>query len=85
MTSLVAHSILFKSLFAGDGVVNDALLALRLISSPIITLVISSLAAACTPDFGVVMVGTVLATLPTIAVFFFLQRRFVEGLLGSVK
>jgi lactose/L-arabinose transport system permease protein len=50
-----------------------------------ITLVISSLASAYYPDFGVVMVGTVLATLPTIFVFFFLQRRFVEGLLGSVK
>ncbi|MEO6300310.1 MAG: carbohydrate ABC transporter permease [Paracoccaceae bacterium] len=49
------------------------------------TLVISSLASAYYPDFGVVMVGTVLATLPTLLVFFFLQRRFVEGLLGSVK
>ena len=50
-----------------------------------ITLVISSLSSAYYPDFGVVMVGTVLATLPTLFVFFFLQRRFVEGLLGSVK
>ncbi len=50
-----------------------------------ITLVIASLASAYYPDYGVVMVGTVLATLPTILVFFFLQRRFVEGMLGSVK
>jgi len=50
-----------------------------------ITLVISSLASAYYPDFGVVMVGTILATLPTIFVFFYFQRRFVEGLLGSVK
>lgn len=50
-----------------------------------ITLVVSSLASAYTPDFGVVMVGTVLATLPTIFVFFILQRRFVEGMVGSVK
>jgi lactose/L-arabinose transport system permease protein len=50
-----------------------------------ITLVISSLSSAYYPDYGVVMVGTVLATLPTLFVFFFLQRRFVEGLLGSVK
>ena len=50
-----------------------------------ITLVVSSLASAYTPDFGVVMVGTILATLPTLAVFFLLQRRFVEGMLGSVK
>ena len=50
-----------------------------------IQLVLSSLASAYYPDFGVVMVGTVLATLPTILVFFVLQRRFVEGLLGGVK
>ena len=61
------------------------LLVIQTSDKQIITLVISSLASAYTPDFGVVMVGTVLATLPTIAVFFFLQRRFVEGLLGSVK
>lgn len=35
VTSLVAYSILFKSMFAGDGVVNDALLALHIISAPI--------------------------------------------------
>ena len=31
------------------------------------------------------LVGTVLATLPTLVIFFLLQRQFVEGLLGSVK
>ena len=35
VTSLVAYSVLFKSMFAGDGVVNDALLALNVISTPI--------------------------------------------------
>lgn len=50
-----------------------------------ITLVISSLASAYYPNYGVVMVGTVLATLPTLAVFFFMQRQFVQGMLGSVK
>ncbi len=50
-----------------------------------ITLVVSSLASAYYPDFGVVMVATVLATLPTLIVFFLLQRRFVEGLTGSIK
>lgn len=61
------------------------LLVIQTAEKKTITLVISSLASAYTPDFGVVMVGTVLATLPTILVFFFLQRRFVEGMLGSVK
>lgn len=50
-----------------------------------ITLVIQSLSSAYYPDFGVVMVGTVLATLPTLIIFFLLQRRFVEGMLGAVK
>jgi lactose/L-arabinose transport system permease protein len=50
-----------------------------------ITLVIRSLASAYYPDFGVVMVGTILATLPTLIIFFLLQRRFVEGMLGAVK
>ena len=50
-----------------------------------ITLVVSSLASAYTPDYGVVMVAAVAATLPTIAVFFLLQRYFVQGILGGVK
>jgi len=50
-----------------------------------ITLVIQSLSSAYYPDYGVVMVGTVLATLPTLIIFFLLQRRFVEGMLGAVK
>jgi lactose/L-arabinose transport system permease protein len=32
-----------------------------------------------------ILFGTVLATLPTLIIFFLLQRQFVEGLLGSVK
>ena len=50
-----------------------------------ITLVVSSLASAYYPDYGTVMIGTILATLPTIIVFFAMQRRFVQGMLGSVK
>lgn len=50
-----------------------------------INLVLSSLASAYFPDFGVVMVGTILATLPTIVVFFTMQKQFVQGMLGSVK
>lgn len=50
-----------------------------------ITLVVSSLASAYYPDYGVVMIGTILATLPTLIVFFVMQRQFVQGMLGSVK
>ena len=50
-----------------------------------ITLVVSSLGSAYYPDYGMVMIGTILATLPTIFVFFAMQRQFVQGMLGSVK
>jgi lactose/L-arabinose transport system permease protein len=50
-----------------------------------ITLVVSSLASAYAPEYGTVMIGTILATLPTLLVFFAMQRQFVQGMLGSVK
>lgn len=50
-----------------------------------ITLAIASLSSAYYPDYGMVMIGTILATLPTIFVFFAMQRQFVQGMLGSVK
>ena len=50
-----------------------------------INLVLSSLSSAYVPDFGVVMIGTVAATLPTIAVLFAMQKQFVQGMVGSVK
>jgi lactose/L-arabinose transport system permease protein len=50
-----------------------------------ITLVVSSLGSAYYPDYGTVMIGTLIATLPTLFVFFAMQRQFVQGMLGSVK
>jgi lactose/L-arabinose transport system permease protein len=50
-----------------------------------VTLVVSSVASSYTPDFVVIMVATIFATLPTLTTFFLLQRLFVQGLLGSVK
>lgn len=50
-----------------------------------ITLVVSSLASAYYPDFGAVMVSAILATLPTLLVFFLMQRQFVQGMTGSIK
>lgn len=35
VTSLVAYSVLFKSMFAGDGVINKMLLDLHLVSTPV--------------------------------------------------
>lgn len=61
------------------------LIALQSNERKTITLVVSSLASSYYPDYGVVMVGTVLATLPVLVVFFALQRRFVQGMVGAVK
>ena len=49
------------------------------------TLAVAALNSGYTPDFGVIMVGAIVATLPTLIIFFVLQRRFVEGMLGAVK
>jgi len=61
------------------------LIALQTNEKKTLTLVVSSLSSAYYPDYGVVMVATVLATLPVLVVFFVLQQRFVQGLLGAVK
>jgi lactose/L-arabinose transport system permease protein len=41
--------------------------------------------ASYTPDYGMMMCGIVIATLPTAIIFFVLQKQFVQGMLGSVK
>ncbi|GAB5428546.1 MAG: sugar ABC transporter permease [Devosia indica] len=35
VTSLVAYSVIFKSMFAGDGIINQVLLGLHIVSEPI--------------------------------------------------
>lgn len=61
------------------------LIVLQTAENKTITLILSALTSAYTPDFGMILFGTVLATLPTLIIFFLLQRRFVEGMLGAVK
>lgn len=36
-------------------------------------------------DYGVVMVGVLFCTLPTVIIFFILQKNFAEGITGSIK
>jgi len=45
-------------------------------------LFIANLASGYQPDFGSVMMADVIATLPTLILFFVLQRYFVQGVLG---
>ena len=49
------------------------------------TLAISSISSSYTPDFGVIMTAIIIATLPTLFIFFAMQKQFVAGMLGSVK
>ena len=41
--------------------------------------------SAYTPDFGMIMVAIVTATFPTAAIFFIMQKSFVEGMLGPLS
>lgn len=50
-----------------------------------VPLVFSAMGASYTPDYGMIMAGIVLATLPTGLLFFFMQKHFVAGMVGSVK
>lgn len=61
------------------------LIVLQSDNNKVITLVISSMASAYFPDYGVIMCGIIAATVPMLFVFFALQKHFVAGMLGSVK
>jgi len=83
-----------KSTYAAAGIIafmtswNNFLWPLIILQSEArktMTLVISSLSSAYFPEYGVIMVAIIIATLPTILIFFLLQKSFVEGMLGSVK
>lgn len=48
-------------------------------------LLISSLGTAYTPDYGMIMVGIIITTLPSALIFFLMQRSFVNSMMGTVK
>jgi len=48
-------------------------------------LLISSLGTAYTPDYGMIMVGIIITTLPSALFFFLMQKSFVDSMMGSVK
>lgn len=67
---------------------NNYLWPLVALQSPdkrTVPLVLSAMGASYTPDYGMIMAGLVIATLPTAIVFFVLQKQFVQGMIGSVK
>lgn len=50
-----------------------------------IPLILSAMGASYTPDYGMIMCGIVIATIPTALIFFIMQKQFVQGMIGSVK
>lgn len=48
-------------------------------------MIISAMGASYTPDYGLMMLAVVIATLPTATIFFIMQKQFVQGMLGAVK
>lgn len=61
------------------------LIALQSPEKRTVPLIISTMGSSYTPDYGMIMAGIVIATIPTALVFFLMQRHFVAGMLGSVK
>nr|WP_244262205.1 carbohydrate ABC transporter permease [Thermoanaerobacter wiegelii] len=61
------------------------LIVLQTDNQKTMTLLISNLSSAYFPEYGVIMTAIVIATLPTLIIFFALQKYFVQGMTGAVK
>lgn len=61
------------------------LIALQSPEKRTLPLVISAMGSSYTPDYGMMTVAVVLATIPTALIFFLMQKQFVAGMTGSVK
>ena len=48
-------------------------------------MLIANLAAGYTIDYGMLMMGVLFCSVPTMVIFFVLQKQFAEGISGSVK
>ena len=54
-------------------------------SAQTMPMLIANLAAGYTVDYGVLMMGVLFCSIPTMLVFFILQKQFAEGITGAVK
>jgi len=54
-------------------------------SAQTMPMLIANLAGGYTVDYGVLMLGVLFCSIPTMVVFFVLQKQFAEGITGSVK
>lgn len=83
-----------KNIYAAAAIItfmsswNNYLWPLVALQSPdkrTVPLVLSAMGASYTPDYGMLMSGIVLSTIPIALVFFIMQKQFVQGMIGSVK
>ncbi len=51
----------------------------------VVTMLIANLAAGYSVDYGVLMLGVLFCSIPTMIIFFILQKQFAEGITGAVK
>lgn len=61
------------------------LISLQSTNKRTLPMIISAMGASYTPDYGLIMLAVVIATLPTAILFFVMQKQFVQGMLGAVK
>jgi len=61
------------------------LIILQRQESQTMPLLLQALQAGYTTDYGQLMMAVLIFTLPTVIIFVTQQRRFVVGILGSVK
>lgn len=54
-------------------------------SAQTMPMLIANLSAGYTVDYGLLMMGVLFCSIPTMIIFFFLQKQFTEGLTGAVK
>lgn len=61
------------------------LIALQSPEKRTLPLILFAMGSSYTPDYGMMMVAVVIATIPTALIFFLMQKQFVAGMTGSVK
>ncbi len=89
MLPLSIPSFVVVGIFQFTNIWNEFLFAVTVVPNPQsqpITVALNNLSGSFSVDWNVVMAGAVVAALPTIVVYIFLGRYFVEGLMaGSIK
>lgn len=61
------------------------LITLQTPNKQTVPLLLSNLGSSYSPDYGVMMMAILVSMIPTVIIFFVLQKYFVAGMLGSVK